>query len=615
MDANTMFGVLLLVFLSIALLCVKPLGNYIAAVMQVAGDKQAGDEQRRSNVFLRAGARFEARLYRLAGIDPGEEMPWTHYAIALLIFNVFGAVIVYGLQRMQLFLPLNPQRFAAVSPDSAFNTAVSFITNTNWQGYSGESTMGYLVQMAALAVQNFLSAATGIAVAIALIRGFARHTVATIGNFWVDVTRSTLYVLLPLSALLALALASQGVIQNLDGYKEATTVEKLTYQNPKTDAAGNPLKDAAGNAVTETAVTQTQTLPMGPIASQEAIKELGTNGGGFYNANSAHPFENPTPWTNLLEMFAILLIPFALTYTFGKMVGDTRQGWVILAAMLILFVPLVIMAFHSEQLGNPLIAKQGIDQVASTMQAGGNMEGKETRFGIAASSLFAAAATGTSTGAVNTSHDSMTPLGGFVPMFLMQLGEVAPGGVGTGLYSILIFAILGVFIAGLMIGRTPEYLGKKIEAFEMKMASVFILTTPFAVLIGTAVAVMTIAGKAGVGNPGAHGFSEILYAFTSAANNNGSSFGGLAASTVFYNVATALTMFIGRFWPIMAALAIAGSLAAKKRVPVTDGTMPTHGPLFVTLLIGSILLIGVLTYVPALALGPVVEHFMLAAAK
>jgi K+-transporting ATPase ATPase A chain len=615
MDANTMFGVLLLVFLSIALLCVKPLGNYIAAVMQVAGDKQAGDEQRRSNVFLRAGARFEARLYRLAGIDPGEEMPWTHYAIALLIFNVFGAVIVYGLQRMQLFLPLNPQRFAAVSPDSAFNTAVSFITNTNWQGYSGESTMGYLVQMAALAVQNFLSAATGIAVAIALIRGFARHTVATIGNFWVDVTRSTLYVLLPLSALLALALASQGVIQNLDGYKEATTVEKLTYQNPKTDAAGNPLKDAAGNAVTETAVTQTQTLPMGPIASQEAIKELGTNGGGFYNANSAHPFENPTPWTNLLEMFAILLIPFALTYTFGKMVGDTRQGWVILAAMLILFVPLVIMAFHSEQLGNPLIAKQGIDQVASTMQAGGNMEGKETRFGIAASSLFAAAATGTSTGAVNTSHDSMTPLGGFVPMFLMQLGEVAPGGVGTGLYSILIFAILGVFIAGLMIGRTPEYLGKKIEAFEMKMASVFILTTPFAVLIGTAVAVMTIAGKAGVGNPGAHGFSEILYAFTSAANNNGSSFGGLTASTVFYNVATALTMFIGRFWPIMAALAIAGSLAAKKRVPVTDGTMPTHGPLFVTLLIGSILLIGVLTYVPALALGPVVEHFMLAAAK
>jgi K+-transporting ATPase ATPase A chain len=604
MDAGTMFGVMLAAFLAIVVLCVKPLGSYIADVMQG-----------RPNFALRVGGKIEGFAYRLCGIDPGEEMPWTQYAIALLLFNVLGAVVVYGLQRLQLFFPLNPQGFVAVSPDSSFNTAISFITNTNWQGYSGESTMGYLVQMAGLAVQNFLSAATGIAVAIALIRGFTRHTVKTIGNFWVDVTRSTLYVLLPLAAVLALALASQGVIQNFAGYKDATTVEKLTYQNPKTDAAGNPIKDAAGNAVTETAVTQTQTLPMGPIASQEAIKELGTNGGGFTNANSAHPYENPSPLTNLLEMLAILLIPFALTYTFGKMVGDTRQGWVILTAMLILFVPLVMLAFHSEQHGNPLIEKQGIDQVASTLQAGGNMEGKETRFGIAASSLFAAAATGTSTGAVNTSHDSMTPLGGFVPMFLMQLGEVAPGGVGTGVYSILIFAILGVFIAGLMIGRTPEYLGKKIEAFEMKMASVFILTTPFAVLLGTAVAVMTVAGKAGVGNPGAHGFSEILYAFTSAANNNGSAFGGLTASTVFYNVATGLAMFIGRFWPIMAALAIAGSLAAKKRVPVTEGTMPTHGPLFVTLLIGSILLIGVLTYVPALALGPVVEHFMLAAAK
>ena len=511
MDANTMFGVLLTVLVGIGLLCVKPVGSYIAAVMQLAGDKQDGqDKPGRRNIVLRAGARFEALLYRLSGIDPGEEMPWTPYAIALLLFNVLGAFVVYGLQRLQLFLPLNPQKFAAVSPDSSFNTAVSFITNTNWQGYSGESSMGYLVQMAGLAVQNFLSAATGIAVAIALIRGFARHTAATIGNFWVDVTRATLYVLVPLSVVLALALASQGVIQNFDGYKDATTVEKLTYQNPKTDAAGNPLKDAAGNAVTETATTQTQTLPMGPIASQEAIKELGTNGGGFYNANSAHPFENPTAVTNLLEILAILLIPFALTYTFGKMVGDTRQGWVILTAMLILFLPLAILAFHSEQHGNPLIANQGVDQVASTLQAGGNMEGKETRFGIAASTIFAASATGTSTGAVNSSHDSMTPLGGFMPMFLMQLGEVAPGGVGTGLYSILIFAILGVFIAGLMIGRTPEYLGKKIEAFEMKMASVFILTTPFAVLIGSAVAVMTAAGKAGVGNPGAHGFSEIL---------------------------------------------------------------------------------------------------------
>jgi K+-transporting ATPase ATPase A chain len=603
MSAKVMFGLLLFAFLGIAVLCAKPLGSYIADVMEG-----------RPNFALRAGGRVEGLLYRLCGVDSREEMSWKQYAIALLLFNVLGALIVYGLQRLQLFLPLNPQKFAAVSPDSSFNTAISFITNTNWQGYSGESTMGYLVQMAGLAVQNFLSAATGIVVAIALIRGFARHTVKTIGNFWVDVTRAALYVLLPISVVLALVLASQGVIQNFSGYKDATTVEKITYQNPKTDADGNPIKDAAGNAVTETATTQTQTLPMGPIASQEAIKELGTNGGGFTNANSAHPYENPTPLTNLFEMLAIFIIPFALTYTFGKMVGDTRQGWVVLTAMLILFVGLVLVAFHSEQQGNPLIAKQGIDQAMSTAQPGGNMEGKETRFGIAASSLFAAVATGTSTGAVNTMHDSMTPLGGFVPMFLMQLGEVAPGGVGTGIYSILMFAILGVFIAGLMIGRTPEYLGKKIEALEMKLASVFILTTPFAVLIGTAVAVMTVAGNAGVANPGAHGFSEILYAFTSAANNNGSAFAGLSANTVFYNVATGLAMFIGRFWPIMAALAIAGSLAAKKRVPVTEGTMPTHGPLFVTLLIGSILLIGVLTYVPALALGPVVEHFMLAAA-
>ena len=604
MSANTQFVLLLLSFIGVLLLVTKPLGSYIADVMEG-----------RPNFAVRAGGRLEGFLYKLCGIDPREEMSWHQYAIALLLFNVLGALIVYGLQRLQLLLPFNPQKFAAVSADSSFNTAVSFITNTNWQGYSGESTMAYLTQMAGLTVQNFLSAATGIAVAIALIRGFARHSAKTIGNFWVDLTRSTLYVLLPLTALLALALASQGVIQNLDGYKDATTVEKLTYQNPKVDAAGNPIKDAAGNPVTETATTQTQTLPMGPVASQEAIKELGTNGGGFYNANSAHPYENPTPLTNLLELFGMFLIAFALTYTFGKMVGDTRQGWVVLAAMLLLFVPLVWLGFHSEQHGNPLIAQQGIDEVASAVQAGGNMEGKETRFGIASSSLWVAVATGTSTGAVNSAHDSLMPLGGFVPLFLMQLGEVAPGGVGTGIYSILMFAILGVFIAGLMIGRTPEYLGKKIESLEMKLASIFILTTPFAVLIGTAVAVVTLAGEAGPANPGAHGFSEILYAFTSAANNNGSAFAGLSANTVFYNVATALAMFIGRFWPIVAALAIAGSLAAKKRVPVTEGTMPTHGPLFVALLIGSILLIGVLTYVPALALGPIAEHFMLTPAK
>jgi K+-transporting ATPase ATPase A chain len=604
MSAATAFGVLLVVFLGLLLICTKPLGSYIANVMEG-----------RPSLALKIGGPIEDFIYRVCGIDPRAEMRWTEYALALLVFNVLGAAVVYALQRLQLHLPFNPQKLAAVSADSSFNTAVSFTTNTNWQGYSGESTMSYLTQMAGLAVQNFLSAGTGIAVAIALIRVFARHSAQTIGNFWVDLTRSTLYLLLPLSVVLAIALASQGVIQNFDGYKDAALTQQITYQNPKTDAAGNPLKDASGNAITETAVTGTQTLPMGPVASQESIKELGTNGGGFFNANSAHPYENPTPLTNFLELLAMFLIAFALTYTFGKMVGDVRQGWVVLVAMLILFVPLALLAYHSEQQGNPLIAKEGVDQAAGAMQPGGNMEGKESRFGIAASSLWVAVATGTSTGAVNTAHDSLTPLGGFVPMFLIQLAEVAPGGVGTGLYSILMFAILGVFIAGLMIGRTPEYLGKKIEALEMKLASVFILTTPFAVLLGTAVAVMTTAGRAGIANPGAHGFSEILYAFSSAGNNNGSAFGGLSANTPFYNVATGLAMFIGRFWPIVAALAIAGSLAAKKRVPVTEGTMPTHGPLFVALLLGSILLIGVLTYVPALALGPIVEHFMLTATR
>jgi potassium-transporting ATPase potassium-binding subunit len=600
MAPDTRFVLLLLLFLALLVLSTKPLGRYIADIMEG-----------RPNFALRLGGRFEAFIYRICGIAPGREMAWSEYAIALMLFNILGAVLVYGLMRLQAFLPLNPQALPAVGADTSFNTAVSFITNTNWQSYSGESTLGYLAQMAGLAVQNFLSAATGIAVAIALIRGFARHGMKTIGNFWVDLTRCTLYLLLPLSLVLAIVLAGQGVVQNFAAYKDAATIETLTYQNPKTDAAGHPIVDAAGNPVTETATTGTQTLPMGPIASQEAIKQLGTNGGGFFNANSAHPYENPTPLTGILETFAMFLIAFALTYTFGKMVGDTRQGWVLLITMLILFVPLVLLAFHVEQHGNPLIAHQGVDQIASAVQAGGNMEGKETRFGIAASALWAAVATGTSTGAVNSMHDSLMPLGGFVPMFLMQLGEVAPGGVGTGIYSILMFAVLGVFIAGLMIGRTPEYLGKKIEALEMKLASVFILTTPFVVLIGTAVAVLTEAGKAGIANPGAHGFSEILYAFTSAGNNNGSAFSGLSANTVFYNVSTGLAMFIGRYWPIMAALAIAGSLAQKKRVPVTEGTMPTHGPLFVALLLGSILLIGVLTYVPALALGPIVEHFML----
>jgi potassium-transporting ATPase potassium-binding subunit len=591
---------LVAVFLLVALLCVKPVGLYIANVM----------EGRR--VWpLRVGERAEKTIYRLCGVNPAMEMGWKQYAIAVVLFNGLGALAVYLLQRVQLWLPLNPQQFPNVSPDSSFNTAVSFITNTNWQSYSGESTMSYLTQMIGLAVQNFLSAGTGIVVAVALIRGLARHSAKTIGNFFVDMTRTTLYVLLPLSLVLALVLVSQGVVQNFSAYKNVTTVEAVAYQQPKVDAAGNPMKDAAGNPVLENLTTQTQSLPMGPMASQEAIKELGTNGGGFVNANSAHPFENPTAVSNFLEMLAIILIPAALTYTFGRMVGDTRQGWAVLAAMTILFVALVPVALHNEQLGNPLIAQLGVDQAASAVQSGGNMEGKEARFGIGASALFAAITTGTSCGAVNAAHDSFTPLGGFVPIFNMMLGEVVFGGVGTGIYSILIFAIIGVFIAGLMIGRTPEYLGKKIEAFEMKMSSIAILVMPFIVLLGTATAVSLTAGQAAVANPGAHGFSEILYAFTSASNNNGSAFGGISANTAFYNTALGLVMWLGRYWPIVAVLAIAGSLAAKKRVPVTAGTMLTYGPTFVILLIGTILLVGALTFVPALALGPIVEHLTL----
>ncbi|HWZ63241.1 MAG TPA: potassium-transporting ATPase subunit KdpA [Steroidobacteraceae bacterium] len=591
---------LIIVFLAVVLLCVKPLGLYMANVMEG-----------RPIWPLRIGAPLERWIYRLCGINPAIEMGWKHYAVALLVFNTLGALAVYLLQRLQLWLPLNPQHFANVSPDSAFNTAISFITNTNWQGYSGESTMSYLSQMAGLAVQNFLSAATGIVVAIALIRGFARHSAQAIGNFWVDMTRSTLYVLLPLATLIAVLLVSQGVLQNFSAYKDVTTIETLQYQQPKVDAAGNPVKDAKGDPVMENATTRTQTLPMGPVASQEAIKELGTNGGGFFNANSAHPYENPTPLSNFLEMLAILLIPAALTYTFGRMVGDTRQGWAVLAAMTILFLTLVNVALVNEQGGNPLVGKLGVDQTASALQSGGNMEGKEARFGIAASSLFATVTTGTSCGAVNSMHDSFTPLGGFVPLFNMMLGEVVFGGVGTGLYSILIFAIVGVFIAGLMIGRTPEYLGKKIESFEMKMSSVAILVMPFIVLFGTGVGVSLAAGQAGVANPGAHGFSEILYAFVSASNNNGSAFGGISANTMFYNTALGLVMWLGRYWPIVAVLAIAGSLAAKKRVPVTAGTMLTYGPTFVILLLGTVLLVGALTFVPALALGPIVEHLML----
>jgi K+-transporting ATPase ATPase A chain len=588
------------IFLVVVLLCTKPLGIYIANVMEG-----------RPIWPLRVGAGIERVIYRLCGVDPAAAMGWKKYAIALILFNGLGALAVYALQRLQVWLPLNPQSFANVSPDSSFNTAVSFITNTNWQGYSGESTMSYLVQMAGLAVQNFLSAATGIVVAIVLIRGFARHSVKAIGNFWVDMTRCTLYVLLPLSIIIALLLVSQGVVQNFSAYKDVSTIETLAFQQPKVDTAGNAVKDKQGNPVMENASTQKETLPMGPIASQESIKELGTNGGGFVNANSAHPYENPTPLSNFIEMLAILLIPAALTYTFGRMVGDTRQGWAIFAAMAILLVTELAIAAHSEQLGNPHIAALGVDQTASPTQPGGNMEGKEARFGIAASTLFATITTATSCGAVNAMHDSFTPLGGFVPLFNMQLGEVVFGGVGTGLYSMLIFAIVGVFIAGLMIGRTPEYLGKKIEAFEMKMSSIAILVMPFIVLAGAAIAVSLAAGQAGVANPAAHGFSEILYAFTSASNNNGSAFAGISANTPFYNTALGLCMWLGRYWPIVAVLAIAGSLAAKKRVPVTSGTMLTYGPTFVILLIGTVLLVGALTFVPALALGPIVEHLMM----
>ena len=582
--------ILLGIFLVVLLLTVKPLGIYIANVMEGR---------------FRLAGKIENPLYRLCGIRADEEMGWLKYASAILIFNLLGALAVYTLQRLQADLPLNPQAFPNISPDSAFNTAISFVTNTNWQGYVGEATMSYLTQMLALAVQNFFSAATGIIVVIALIRGFARHTAKTVGNAWVDLTRVTLHVLLPISVIYAVFLISQGVIQNFDAYKDVTTLEVTSFDNPKLDDAGQPLKDDKGIAITEPAQTQTQTLAMGPVASQEAIKMLGTNGGGFMNANSAHPYENPTPLSNFIQMLSIFLIPAALCFTFGRMVGDTRQGWAVLAAMTLMFVVLAFAAIHFEQQANPLLTQLGVDPAA------GNMEGKETRFGIADSGLFATITTLASCGAVNAMHDSFTPLGGLVPLVDMQLGEVVFGGVGTGLYGMLVFAILAVFVAGLMIGRTPEYLGKKIEAFEMKMVSIAILVTPLLVLVGTAIAVMAAEGKAGIANPGAHGFSEILYAFTSAANNNGSAFAGLSANTPFYNVMLGIAMWFGRFGVIVPVLAIAGSLAAKKRIAVGAGTLPTHGPLFVTLLIGVVLLVGLLNYVPALALGPVIEHLVL----
>jgi K+-transporting ATPase ATPase A chain len=557
----------------------------------------------------------EAPLYRLAGTSANTSMNWSQYALALLAFNALGVLVVYALQRLQVWLPLNPASMPAVSPDSAFNTAVSFVTNTNWQGYAGESTMSYLTQMLALAVQNFLSAATAVGVVFALFRGFAARATGVVGNFWVDVTRATAWLLVPLSLVFAVVLVGQGVIQNFDSYKDVTTLEVNAWQQPKNGPDGQPLKDAKGEPVMEDMKAATQTLAMGPVASQEAIKMIGTNGGGFFNANSAHPYENPTALSNFLQMLAIFLIPCALCFAFGREVGDLRQGWAVLAAMTVIFVIAVIAITPAEQAGNPLLTPLGVDQMASASQSGGNMEGKEVRYGINASSLFAVITTAASCGAVNTMHDSLTPIGGLVPLVMMQLGEVVFGGVGSGLYGMLIFAILAVFIAGLMIGRTPEYLGKKIEAHEMKLTSIAILVTPIVVLLGTAIAVMSGAGRAGIANPGAHGFSEILYALSSAANNNGSAFAGLSANTPFYNLLLGVAVWLGRFGVIVPVLAIAGALAAKKRLPVTAGTMPTHGPLFVTLVIGTVLLVGLLNYVPALALGPMVEHLMLWSGK
>lgn len=597
MNANNLFQTLL--FIVVLLAAAVPVARYLTAVMDG------------SSRVVRVFAPLERVLYRVAGVDAGTEMNWKQYAIATIAFNALGALFLYALLRVQGMLPGNPQQFGAMTVDGAFNTAVSFVTNTNWQDYTPEQTVSYLTQMLGLTVQNFLSAATGIVVVIALIRGFARHTAQTIGNFWVDLTRVTLYVLVPMAAIVAALLMSQGVIQNLKTYQDVPVLQASTYAAPKLDAQGNPVKDDKGNAVTVPTPLTKQTLAMGPVASQEAIKMLGTNGGGFFNANSAHPFENPTPFANFLQIFAILIIPAALCLVFGRTIGDRRQGVAVLAAMTVAFAVATGVELSAEQAGNPTLAALHVDQSTSVLQPGGNMEGKETRFGIAQTGIFTVATTAASCGAVDTMHDSLTPLGGLVPMLLMQLGEVVFGGVGSGLYGMLVFALLAVFVAGLMIGRTPEYVGKKIESYEMKMVSIVVLLTPLLVLVGTSIAVLVDAGRAGIANPGPHGFSEILYAFSSAANNNGSAFAGLTVGTPFYNWMTAIAMWFGRFGTIVPVLAIAGSLASKKRIAATSGTLPTHGPLFVVLLLGTVLLVGALTYVPALALGPGVEHLMM----
>ncbi|CAN0622551.1 K(+) transporting P-type ATPase subunit KdpA [Burkholderia multivorans] len=597
MNANNLLQSAL--FIVVLLAAAVPVARYLAAVMDG------------SSRVVRVFAPLERALYRVAGIDPYSEMGWKQYAIATVAFNALGALFLYVLLRVQGLLPGNPQQFGAMTVDGAFNTAVSFVTNTNWQDYTPEQTVSYLTQMLGLTVQNFLSAATGIVVVIALIRGFARHTAQTIGNFWVDLTRVTLYVLVPMASIVAALLMSQGTIQNMKVYQDVPVLQASTYAAPKLDAQGNPVKDAKGNPVTVPTPLTKQTLAMGPVASQEAIKMLGTNGGGFFNANSAHPYENPTPFANFVQIFSILIIPAALCLVFGQMIGDRRQGIAVLAAMTVALALAIGVEVSAEQGGNPTLAALHVDQSAGALQPGGNMEGKETRFGIAQSGIFTVATTAASCGAVDAMHDSLTPLGGLVPMLLIQLGEVVFGGVGSGLYGMLVFALLAVFVAGLMIGRTPEYVGKKIESYEMKMVSIVVLLTPLLVLVGTSIAVLADAGKAGIANPGPHGFSEVLYAFSSAANNNGSAFAGLTVGTPFYNWMTAIAMWFGRFGTIVPVLAIAGSLAAKKRIAVTSGTLPTHGPLFVVLLLGTVLLVGALTYVPALALGPGVEHLMM----
>ena len=588
------------IYLIVLLALVKPLGLYMARVYQ--------NESVGLNRYL---AGFENLLYRLSGVKTEQDMRWTQYTLAVLVFNVLGLLVVYGLQRFQDVLPFNPQALPAISPDSAFNTAVSFATNTNWQSYSGEATMSYLTQMLGLCVQNFMSAASGMAVLVALIRGFIRRNSQGIGNFWVDMTRTVLYILIPLSFIFALILVSQGVVQTVKPYVTVNLSEAVSYQAPKLDDTGKAILDAQGKAITETIKNTQQTLALGPAASQIAIKQLGTNGGGFFNVNSAHPYENPTPLTNFLEMLAILLIPAALCYTFGFMVGDTRQGWAILGAMTLILFVLILVTVPAEQNGNPAFVSLGIDQANNSQQAGGYMEGKETRFGIVNSALWAVVTTAASNGSVNAMHDSFTPLGGMVPLWLMQLGEVVFGGVGSGLYGMIVFAIVAVFIAGLMIGRTPEYLGKKIDAFEMKMAAIIILVPPLIVLGGTAVSLMLALGKASIFNPGAHGFSEVLYAWSSAGNNNGSAFGGLSANVLFYNFLLGLAMLFSRYGLMVPILAIAGALAAKKTIPVSAGTLPTHTPLFTLLLIITVLMVGALTFVPALALGPIVEHLQM----